>query len=155
MILHERLSKWSAQVRPRVVSWPVRLKETRSLDELTAAASGHVCPIVIIAGSGALGQTLESVAEARRASAGAMILVVDAPDSAEFLLVAIELGASHVLARPVLPPQIMTWLERWVALAQLRTEASGWSLDRAPEPEPWEALILGDPAFYSTIQALS
>lgn len=141
LIIHERIGRWAAQIRSRTVDLRVRLQETRSAEDLDSAASSSVCPIILISVENRPRVSLEHLHRARLIAPKALILVVNAPELPEFATIARELGATHVLPRPALPPEVMFWIHRWLPLARQRTEASGWSEERRPEPEPWEALL--------------
>ena len=145
-IIHERLGRWSRQLRPRLVDRPLRLVETRSPSELEAAALGSACPIVVVATDARL-VGLDALPRLRRAAPGALVLLLDAPSTPGLVPLARELGATHVMLAPALPPEVMAWIDRWTPLALSRTQAAGWSVDRREEPEPWEALIAGPPPY--------
>lgn len=145
-IIHERLGRWARQLRPRLAGRPVRLVETRSVEDLESAAAKSICPLILIAVEARHRASLEALDRARRAAPGGMILVLDAPALLEFARLARELGATHVLPSPVLPPQVLSWLERWTPMAATRAESSGWSEDRRADPEPWEEFLDLHPA---------
>ena len=140
-IVHERVSSWGRQLRPRLVDRPVRFVETRSTEELEDAAIGSACPIVVIVVPRRVRGGLEALSRLRGVAPGALCLVVEAPPVPGFAAMARELSASLVLASPTLPPDVMSWLDRWIPLALARSRAAGWSEDARTDPEPWEALL--------------
>lgn len=149
LIIHERLNQWARQLRPRLAAWPIRLVESRSLADLEGALAGTACPILLID----LGQRpragLEELERATRLAPSALILVLDPEAHEGVALLARELGATHVYSGVVTPPAVARLIERWIVLAQRRTEADGWSSVRKPEPEPepwnWLAPYLNEP----------
>lgn len=143
LIIHERLGNWARQLRSRLSAWPVRLVESRSSADLEAALTGTACPIVVIdldrrpprAG-------LEDLERATRRAPAGLFLVLDPAAHEGVALLARELGATHVCSGVVTPPTAARLLERWIGIAQKRTEADGWSKTRRPDPEaePWNWL---------------
>ena len=141
LIVHERIGVWSRHLRPRVAPWPVRLFETRPGDDIGPIASRSACPMVVVDLGGRLRNGLEAIDRAFTAAPYGLILALDPAGLPEVSLLARELGASRVLSGPVVPPEVLAVLERWLPLAQDRAERDGWAEDRVPEPEPWEALL--------------
>lgn len=141
LIIHERIGRWSRRVRSRVSHMPVRLSETRSASDLRLAVVQSICPVVLLVFEKRLQVNLEDLERTRLLSPHALILVLDAPASSEYHSIARDLGATHVLPHPVLPPEVMRWVERWIPLAQSRIHSSGWSEEIKPELDPWDALL--------------
>jgi len=141
LVVHERLGVWARQLRPRLVSWPVRVVETRSVGDLAVALGPWPCPLAVIEVGKRARAALEALQMAVAISPGTMALVIDAAAHPALPLLARELGATHVLTGAVPPPAVASWLARWIPLALRRAEAEGWSADRDGEPEPWDALF--------------
>ncbi|AGA27789.1 hypothetical protein Sinac_3533 [Singulisphaera acidiphila DSM 18658] len=136
LIIHERLGSWTRQLRPRLVAWPIRLMESRSRADLEGALAGTACPILVIDLERRPRAGLDDLERATRTAPSALILVLDPGAHDDVALLARELGATHVYSGVVTPPTVARLLERWIVLAQRRTEADGWSSARKPEPEP-------------------
>jgi CheY-like chemotaxis protein len=150
LVVHERRGVWVRQLRPRLGSWPVRWYETRSASDLRKALQGLACPLIVIDLSRRVRAGLEELHLASQAAPGALILVLDPDQHDAVPLLARELGATHVISGPVVPPALVALLERWLTLARRRTMGNGWS--RSPEPEsepaPWAwltPLLAGTP----------
>jgi DNA-binding NtrC family response regulator len=142
IVLHERLGNWSRQLRPRLHGRGVRWFETRSSSDLDAAIAGRAAPIVVI---DLAGQTLDGLADldrARNRAPGGLILVLEPEGREPVARLAQELGATHVISDPVVPPEVSRLLDRWIDLAADRIGRGGWS--RADDleilPEPWNWL---------------
>jgi len=141
LVIHERIGTWARQLRPRVVSWPVRLVETRSRADLEGALDRAACPLVLIDLSGRACDILEDLDAAARAAPDALILALDPSPTPGVAALARELGATHVLNGPVVPPRVVALLARWLPLARRRAEADGWAAE--PEPELWDRTVQG------------
>ncbi|SIO57830.1 hypothetical protein SAMN05444166_5500 [Singulisphaera sp. GP187] len=142
LIIHERLGNWVRQLRPRLAAWPIRLTESRSLADLEGALAGTTSPILVIDLDRRPRAGLDDLERATRAVPSALVLVLDPGAHDGVAVLARELGATHVYSGVVTPPTVARLLERWIMLAQRRTEAEGWSNARKPEPEsePWNWL---------------
>jgi hypothetical protein len=142
LIIHERLGNWVRQLRPRLSAWPIRLVESRSAADLEGALAGTACPIVVIDLDRRPGAGLDDLERATRTAPSALVLVLDPGGHDGVAVLARELGATHVFSGVVTPPTVARLLERWIVLAQRRTETDGWSGARKPEPEsePWNWL---------------
>ena len=142
LIIHERLGNWTRQLRPRLLTWPIRIIESRSAADLEGALAGTACPIVVIDLDRRPRAGLDDLERATRKAPAALVLVLDPGVHDEVALLARELGAAHVFSGVVTPPAVARLLERWILLAQRRTEADGWSSAHKPEPEsePWNWL---------------
>jgi DNA-binding NarL/FixJ family response regulator len=138
LVVHERLGTWARQLRPRVVSWPVRLIESRSAGALAAAVARAACPLVVIDLGDRPRAGLEDLDRAVRSSPNALVLVLDPTAQPSVARLARELGATHILPGTAPPPAIVALLARWLTLARRRAEADGWAGEPEPEPEPWE-----------------
>ena len=138
VIIHERVANWSRQLRPRFRGWPIRWSETRSTAELARAAAGSACPILIVDLDKHTARGLRDVDEALRVAPGALALVLDPLDREGVAEVAQEIGATLVLAGPVVPPEVERLLQRWLPIARGRSEAEGWSAATEPDPDPWD-----------------
>jgi hypothetical protein len=144
LVIHERLGQWARQLRPRLADRPVRVVETRSAADLEAALSGAgvACPVVLIDLARRVRGGLEDLDRASRAAPDALTLVLDPGAHDGVALLALEIGATHVLAGPTTPPAVANLLARWFSLAQRRCDLYGWT-GRASEPteaEPWDWL---------------
>jgi len=142
IVLHERLGNWSRQLRPRFQGRAVRWFETRSSSDLESAVAGRAAPIVVI---DLAGQTFDGLADVERSRAlapGGLILVLDPEGREEVCRLARELGATHAVSGPVLPPDASRLLDRWIDLAASRSGRDGWSRtdDLESLPEPWNWL---------------
>lgn len=138
LIIHERIATWARQLRPRVVTWPVRVSETRSAADLERALKGSACPLVVADLARWPRQGLDDLERALAPSANALVLVLDPGTNPGVAALAREIGATLVLSGPATPPQVVGVLARWLPLAQRRAEADGWDGDPEPEAEPWD-----------------
>ncbi|MFO0889405.1 MAG: hypothetical protein U0790_09730 [Isosphaeraceae bacterium] len=150
VVLHERLGRWSAQVRPRLADRPVRWCETRSSGDLSAVLTGLAAPVILIDLSRQLREGLSDLSLAAAICPDALILVLD-PDSQEGVgPLARELGATHVLSGFVPPPEVADLVDRWIRLAGRAQDRGEWSRPLAANtplgPEDWleAALLTGD-----------
>ncbi|MBX6314724.1 MAG: hypothetical protein IRY99_17685 [Isosphaeraceae bacterium] len=139
LVIHERLGHWARQIRPRVATWPVRVIETRSASDLAAALARSACPLVVLDLADRIRAALDELDRALPAAPNALVLVLDPGAHATVGPLARELGATHVLAGRVPPPEVLHLLARWLPLARRRAEADGWAGE--PEPEPWDLLV--------------
>ncbi len=138
LIVHERLANWARLLRPRVVSWPVRLVETRTAADLARAWRSSACPLIVVDLDRWPRQGLDDLVKAQPLDSEALVLVLDPGVHAEVPPLAREIGVAHVLGGVVTPPAVAALLERWLAIARRRAEAEGWAGEAEPEPEPWE-----------------
>ncbi|HEV3167667.1 MAG TPA: hypothetical protein VGZ22_26920 [Isosphaeraceae bacterium] len=138
IITHERLGTWARQLRPRVVSWPVRLVESRSPTDLAVAMGRSACPLVVLDLGDRPRAGLEDLDRALPSAPNALILVLDPTAQPGVAPLAREIGASHVISGVATPPMVVGLLARWLPLALRRAESDGWSPMAEPEPEPWE-----------------
>ncbi len=138
VIIHERVANWSRQLRPRFQGCPIRWSETRSTADLTLAAAGSACPILVVDLDKHPARALRDLDEALQVAPGSMALVLDPMDRPEVAEVALEIGATIVLAGLVVPPEVERLLQRWLPIAKSRSEAEGWSAASEPEPDPWD-----------------
>jgi hypothetical protein len=127
-----------------LLAWPIRWVETRSTADLEAALAGLACPVVLIDLGRRLRAGLEDLDRAVQVAPGGLFLVLD-PEPEPRVGVATlarELGATHVCAGPVTPPEVARLLARWLPLAQRLAEGDGWSSihEPGPQPEPWNWL---------------
>lgn len=141
LVIHERLGRWARQLRPRVAGWPVRLVETRSGEDLASALSLAPFPLVVIDLDRWPARILADLQRVRLADSSALALVLDPGSSPGVPTLARELGATLVKSGFVPPPEVEALLARWLGLARTRLDASGWSLDQAAEPEPWDEVL--------------
>src|SRR3954470_4689480 len=151
VLIHERLGNWARQLRPRLLTWPIRWIETRSGRDLEVALAGMACPIVLIDLARRPRAGLEDLDRAAQASPNALILVLDPQAHEGVATLARELGATHILSGPVTPPTVAQLIARWLPLAGRQAERDGWSNapEPEPEPEPWNwlgRLLAGRPA---------
>lgn len=142
VIVHERLGTWFRQLRPRLLSWPIRWMETRSSSDLRSALAGLSCPIVVIDLASRPRAALEDLDLTHQAAPNALVLVLDPCALKGVSILARELGATHVIQGTATPPEVVRLLARWLPLAERRTEDDGWSriARRRNEPEPWNWL---------------
>jgi DNA-binding NarL/FixJ family response regulator len=144
LVIHERIALWARQIRPRLADRPVRLIQTRSVSDLESVLAGSVsaCPVVLIDLSGRVRNGLEGLDRALRVAPEALVLVLDPGQHEGVALLCREIGATHVIAGPVPPPDVAALLLRWLALATKRAEACGWWRPQPEtlEPEPWNWL---------------
>jgi hypothetical protein len=150
VIVHERLGTWIRQLRPRLLSWPIRWLETRSSSDLQTALTGLSCPIVVIDVASRLRTALEDLDLTIQTAPNAMVLVLYPGAHKGVSILARELGATHVIHGTAPPPDVARLLARWLPLADHRTENDGWSrvARRRNEPEPWNwltPLLADDP----------
>jgi len=140
LVIHERLGYWARHLKPRLVGLPIAWVEARSAADLEAALRATACPIVVIDVADRPLAAMEDLVRAIRTAPNALSLVLDPREHEGIALVALELGASHVITGGAIPPAVAELLTRWVRLAQARNETDGWSLPAEAEPEPWSGL---------------
>ncbi len=148
VILHERLGTWSAQLRPRVQARPVHWIETRSATDLDKALIGLACPVVLIDLRRNVVEGLSDLDRLMRLFPGTRVLVLD-PEALDGVAeLARELGATHVVSGFVPPPEVACLLDRWITLAELQADRTGWSrpmtADTPLDPEAWLQIAVGD-----------
>jgi hypothetical protein len=147
LVVHERQGIWARQLRPRLVSWPLRVVETRSVADLVSGLGQSVCPLVVIDVGKRPRPALEAVDATMNAAPSALVLLIDTWAQSLVGPLARELGATHVLKGAVPPPAVAALLARWIPLALHRAEAEGWSAQRHGEPEAWDALLVPRSSF--------
>jgi hypothetical protein len=138
LILHERLSNWAGQLRPRLHHLPIQWFETRSRRDLDGVLTGLACPVVLIDPGPHLANGLVDLDLVRTRAPDALVLVKNAECHIEETFLARELGATHVLSGFVPPPEVARLLSRWVLLAQRQIQRSGWSRISCSESNPLE-----------------
>lgn len=141
LIIHERLANWGRQLRPRTSGWAVRVIETRSREDLLTALAQAACPLIVIDLCDRPRAALEDLAIAHRIAPNALALVIASPRDPEIGDFAREWGASQVLRGAATPPEVVELLRRWYTLAQIRTDADGWSSRVEPRDDEWDATI--------------
>ncbi len=150
VILHERLGRWSRQLRPRLSELPVRWLESRSAADLERILEGLASPVVLIDLHQQPIHGLEALDLLRTRTPGARSLVLDPGADGETRTLARELGATLVCSGFVPPPFVAGLFARWIAIARQATESAGWSRTTFPETatDPWSWLnnYLGEPA---------
>lgn len=147
-VLHERLGNWAAQLRPRLAGRPVRWFETRTAAHLREILPGLGRPVVLLdLGSRTL-EALRDLDQVVNLAPGARVLVLDPGAHQEVAQLARELGATHVLAGFVPPPEVASLIDRWIDLAVEEQSREGWSrplsVDSVLDPGGWLDDILGD-----------
>lgn len=140
LIVHERLARWARRLRPRAGAWGARLVESRSVDDLAAAAIG-TCPVVLIDPAGSPREAFDALLTVRRLAPQALVLVVCDPMLADFPDAAREAGATLSLSSSSPLPVFFDIIRRWLDLARQRSQADGWAADRRVDREPWEAIL--------------
>ena len=138
VVLHERLGIWSAQLRPRLAERPVHWVETRSATDLDRALIGPTCPVVLVDLKRNLVEGLEDLDRSMCMVPGALVLVLDPEGHEGVAELARELGATHVIAGFVPPPEVAGLIDRWITLAERRAGQTGWSRP-VPAPMPQDA----------------
>jgi hypothetical protein len=150
VIVHERLGKWSRQLRPRLSDPSVRWIESRSPADLEWILEGLAFPVVLIDLGKQPIHGLEALNLVRTRTPGARSLVLDPEERAEARILARELGATHVCSGFAPPPFVAGLISRWIAMAWRSNESAGWSRTTFPETatDPWGWLsdFLGEPA---------
>lgn len=142
LVVHERLGTWARHLRPRLNGWPVRVVETRSSGDLETALAGAVCPLLVVDLANRPRAGLDDLDRAIRLAPDALALVLDPNSHDGVRLLALEIGAAHVLSGPTTPPAVAGLVCRWLCLSQKRAETAGWSGSAPPpaDPEPWNWL---------------
>lgn len=140
LIVHERLARWNRRLRHRVDGWGARIVESRSVDDLAAAANTSSL-VVLIDPAGSPRAAFDALLTVRRVAPQALVLVIDEAMPADFLVVAREAGATLILPSTSTMPVVFDLIRRWLELARLRSQADGWAAGRRVDPEPWEALL--------------
>ena len=143
LIVHERLARWTRRLRHRVDGWGARLVESRSVDDLAAAAIA-ACPVVVIDSAGSPREAFEALLTVRRIAPQALVLVIADAMPSDFPGAAREAGATLILPSTAPLPVVFNLIRRWLDLARQRSQADGWAADRRVAPEPWEALMRDD-----------
>lgn len=138
LIIHERLANWGRQLRPRTGGWAVHVIETRSREDLLIAVAQAACPLIVIDLGDRPRAALEDLAIAHRVAPNALSLVIASPRYPEIGDFAREWGASQVLRGAATPPEVLELLRRWYALAQMRTDADGWSSRAEPRADDFD-----------------
>ena len=150
LVLHERLGKWAAQLRPRLAGRPVRWFETRSAADLREILPGLGRPVVLLDLGSRVLEALGDLDQVVNLAPGARVLVLDPAARQEVAELARELGATHVMAGFVAPPEVTSLIDRWIGLAVEEQSREGWSrplpVDSLLDPEGWLDDILGDSA---------
>jgi hypothetical protein len=150
LVLHERLGKWAAQLRPRLAGRPVRWFETRSAADLREILPGLGRPVVLLDLGSRVLEALGDLDQVVSLAPGARVLVLDPAARQEVAELARELGATHVMAGFVAPPEVTSLIDRWIGLAVEEQSREGWSrplpVDSLLDPEGWLDDILGDSA---------
>jgi hypothetical protein len=150
VILHERMGKWSRQLRPRLAEYPVRWFESRSRADLERIVEGLTGPVVLIDLLQQPFHGLEALDLIRTRTPGARCLVLDPEGIEDIQTLARELGATLVCSGFVPPPFVAGLLSRWIGSALRATESAGWSRMTFPETatDPWGWMVeyLGEPA---------
>jgi DNA-binding NtrC family response regulator len=137
LVVHEPQTSWGRQLRARGTEWPVRLHETRSLDDLIAALRRAAFGLLLVDAGDRPLAALDHLAHAAPLLGGWLVLFVDAAEDPDRATLARALGATHVVARPVPPPEVAALLRRWVDLALDRRARAGWLADIDPAPDAW------------------
>jgi hypothetical protein len=141
VVLHERLGNWARQLRPRLHDLPIRWFETRSANDLSGAIDGLAAPVVLIDLGKDPAGPLEDLAGIAARNASARVLVLDSENREGIKELARELGATHVLSGFAAPPAVADLVARWVTLAAVETERTGWSrtlpVDPVRNPTAW------------------
>ena len=150
LVLHERLGKWAAQLRPRLTGRTVRWFETRSASDLRDVLPGLGRPVVLLdLGSRTL-EALSDLDQVVNLAPGARVLVLDPGARPEVVALARELGATYVLAGFVPPPAVASLIDRWIGLAVEEQSREGWArplpVDLLLDPDGWLDDILGGSA---------
>ena len=143
LIVHERLARWTRRLRLRADGWGARLVESRSVDDLAAAAV-TACPVVLIDPSSSPREAFEALITVQRISSQALVLVFADAMPSDFLGAAREAGATLILPSTSPLPVVFNLIRRWLDLARQRSQADGWAADRCVDPDPWEALMRDD-----------
>jgi hypothetical protein len=144
MIVHERVSVWGLQLRPRYAGGITRYVETRSTSDLESALRLGPCPIIVITLGERLTPALIDVQTVAREAPDALILVHDATARPGVAETARELGATVAVSGFIPPPRVVELLERWILIARRRAETAGWLAGVEPASEPWGQLPLDD-----------
>ena len=137
LVVHEPRTYWARQLRGRTASWPVRLHETRDLDDLLTAIRHEPIGVLLIDSGEDPDVALDHLAAAAAYLDFWLVLFVDSTPHADRATLARAVGATHVVVRPVPPPEVATLLSRWVQLALNRRARAGWIGDTDPDPDAW------------------
>lgn len=140
LVFHERLSHWYRALRHQVSTWPVRVHESRTGHDLEALLRPMACPVLVLDLGRRTAQALEDLHLARSIARDALILAIDTARRPEVPPIALDLGATLVMGGPVVPPQVLAILGRWVPLARQRA-GRGWSPEDDPTPLTPDGLI--------------
>jgi hypothetical protein len=133
VVVHERLGKWAAQLRPRLRDRPVRWYETRSRADLVGVLAGLATPVVVIDLARREMEGLADLAEAVRLCPGAFALVLNPEEDDAVERLARELGATHVISGFAVPPEVAALVDRWIGLAARAAERGEWTRPLVPD----------------------
>jgi hypothetical protein len=150
VIVHERLGRWSSQLRGRFPDRQIRWYETRSSGDLATVLSGLSAPVIVIDLGRNVAEALADLAEASRICPGAYVLAIDPDRNEGVAVLSRELGATEVISGFVPPPEVADLLDRWIGLATRNAERGEWSRALTgilpSGPEEWlEAVLSGQP----------
>ena len=121
IIVHERVAEWIGHLRPRFESDPeIRWVESRSVADLTSAASGMTNPIALINLALRPYWGIEGLDALNQIAPNALTLVIDPRSIPDVPVIARELGATLVWSGVVVPPRVETLFRRWLSLLEQR-----------------------------------
>ena len=126
LIIHERLGNWARQLRPRMISPTLKVRETRSAADLALAVQQDRFALVVVDLRSGPAEMLADLNQNREQLADTLTLVLDPDQNPAAATLAQELGVTLVRSGFVSPPDIVRLLEQWALLAQQRINASGW-----------------------------
>jgi DNA-binding NarL/FixJ family response regulator len=132
LIVHERRDVWGRQLRPHVGGLPVRLVESRSAEDLLAAAAGSAAPVILLALGSRAVEGLDLLDRVLQAAPDALVAVLEPAGEPAVTRLARQFGATLVTPAETRPPALLELLRSWVRLAVARTEADGWSAGSEP-----------------------
>jgi hypothetical protein len=138
IVIHERKGFWLRRLRPRFDEVPITWVESRSAADLAAVLKRFAGPIVVVDLADRAVEALEEMAVGLRSNRDALTLVLDPRNHPDVAILARELGATLTLGGPVVLPEVVDVISRWVVLARRLQERAGWVDDHRPEPDPWD-----------------
>jgi hypothetical protein len=143
LVTHERLARWSRQLRSRLAALPIELVETRSRGDVLPALARHPSPLLLVDLEHRPIAMLDDLEAALAAAPGTRAVVLDPGRLPGVPALCRELGATEVLSGPVPPPLVADRLARLHAIGQRRLGQDGWF---PPSPRRGDAADFGPDA---------
>ena len=125
LVIHERRGYWAKQLRPRVHSIPLKVRETRSAPDLEAALQSFNPAILVLDLAESPDEMLIALQKCHRLLENVLVLVLNPHQILGTAGLASELGVTLVYSGFVSPPTVTQLLEHWARLSTIRGSL-GW-----------------------------